>query len=193
MLRVLVFSTLYPNQAQPNHGVFVENRLRHTLAQGGIEATVLAPVPWFPFRHPRFRPLRHLCGGPASGNPARPGNSPSPLPRYPQDRQPLHPRLSLPRGQARPGPHGQTGGAEIRPDRRALFLSRRRGGGAAGPGIGYPAPDYRTGHRSHADTAIAARAGADPMGRRAGQRPDHRLRGSEGTGWWSWARRHRAW
>ena len=54
MLRVLVFSTLYPNQAQPNHGVFVENRLRHTLAQGGIEATVLAPVPWFPFRHPRF-------------------------------------------------------------------------------------------------------------------------------------------
>ncbi|MGZ5927283.1 MAG: glycosyltransferase family 4 protein [Rhizomicrobium sp.] len=53
-MRVLVFSTLYPNQAQPNHGVFVENRLRHTLAQGGIEATVLAPVPWFPFRHPRF-------------------------------------------------------------------------------------------------------------------------------------------
>ena len=54
MLRVLVFSTLYPNQAQPNHGIFVENRLRHTLAQGGIEATVLAPVPWFPLRHPRF-------------------------------------------------------------------------------------------------------------------------------------------
>jgi len=54
LLRVLVFSTLYPNQAQPNHGVFVENRLRHTLAQGGIEATVLAPVPWFPSRHPAF-------------------------------------------------------------------------------------------------------------------------------------------
>jgi teichuronic acid biosynthesis glycosyltransferase TuaC len=54
LLRVLVFSTLYPNQAQPNHGVFVENRLRHTLAQGGIEATVLAPVPWFPFRNPAF-------------------------------------------------------------------------------------------------------------------------------------------
>ncbi|HEY2835213.1 MAG TPA: hypothetical protein VGI89_01505, partial [Rhizomicrobium sp.] len=54
MLRALVFSTLYPNQAQPNHGVFVENRLRHTLAEGGIEATVLAPVPWFPFSHPIF-------------------------------------------------------------------------------------------------------------------------------------------
>jgi glycosyltransferase involved in cell wall biosynthesis len=54
LLRALVFSTLYPNRAQPNHGIFVENRLRHTLAQGGIEATVLAPVPWFPLRHPRF-------------------------------------------------------------------------------------------------------------------------------------------
>ena len=54
MLRALVFSTLYPNQAQPNHGVFVENRLRHTLAEGGIEATVLAPVPWFPFNHKIF-------------------------------------------------------------------------------------------------------------------------------------------
>lgn len=54
MVRALVFSTLYPNQAQPNHGVFVENRLRHTLAQGGLEATVLAPVPYFPFRNPAF-------------------------------------------------------------------------------------------------------------------------------------------
>lgn len=54
MVRALIFSTLYPNGAQPNHGVFVENRLRHTLALGGIEATVLAPVPWFPFSHPGF-------------------------------------------------------------------------------------------------------------------------------------------
>src|SRR5580698_7840869 len=54
VLRALVFSTLYPNAAQPNHGVFVENRLRHTLAQGGLEATVLAPVPWFPFNHKAF-------------------------------------------------------------------------------------------------------------------------------------------
>lgn len=64
MLRVLVFSTLYPNQAQPNHGVFVENRLRHTLAQGGIEATVLAPVPWFPFRHPGFGRYAQYAGVP---------------------------------------------------------------------------------------------------------------------------------
>ena len=49
-----MFSTLFPNKAQPNHGIFVENRLCHTLAQGGIDATVMAPVPYFPFRHKMF-------------------------------------------------------------------------------------------------------------------------------------------
>jgi glycosyltransferase involved in cell wall biosynthesis len=49
-LRLLTFSTLYPNAAQPNHGVFVENRLRHLVASGTAESTVLAPVPWFPGR-----------------------------------------------------------------------------------------------------------------------------------------------
>ena len=47
-LRLLTFTTLYPNPAQPSHGVFVENRLRHLLASGEAQATVLAPVPWFP-------------------------------------------------------------------------------------------------------------------------------------------------
>jgi glycosyltransferase involved in cell wall biosynthesis len=54
MARVLVFSTLFPNAAQPNHGVFVENRLHATVMLGGIEATVLAPVPYFPFSHACF-------------------------------------------------------------------------------------------------------------------------------------------
>ncbi len=54
MVRVLVFSTLYPNAAQRNHGVFVENRLRKTVGLGGIDATVLAPVPYFPVAHPIF-------------------------------------------------------------------------------------------------------------------------------------------
>lgn len=52
--RVLVFSTLYPNAEQPNHGIFVENRLRHTLALGGLSATIMAPRPWFFSTHPRF-------------------------------------------------------------------------------------------------------------------------------------------
>ena len=53
-IRVLTFSTLYPNAAQPQHGVFVENRLRHLVASGAVEATVLAPAPWFPFSHRAF-------------------------------------------------------------------------------------------------------------------------------------------
>ncbi len=51
---LLTFTTLYPNAARPNHGVFVENRLRHLLASEAIESTVLAPVPFFPFASPRF-------------------------------------------------------------------------------------------------------------------------------------------
>lgn len=47
-LRLLTFSTLFPNAAQPNHGVFVENRLRHLLATGEATSRVLAPVPFFP-------------------------------------------------------------------------------------------------------------------------------------------------
>ncbi len=54
MTRVLVFSTLYPNAAQPNHGVFVDNRLRETLALGGLDAVVVAPVPYFPFPQKMF-------------------------------------------------------------------------------------------------------------------------------------------
>jgi glycosyltransferase involved in cell wall biosynthesis len=52
-IRLLTFSTLFPNQVQPNHGVFVENRLRQLLGSDKVEATVLAPVPWFPGRTPR--------------------------------------------------------------------------------------------------------------------------------------------
>lgn len=47
-MKLLSFTTLYPNAAQPIHGVFVENRLRH-LAAAGVEVKVVAPIPWFPF------------------------------------------------------------------------------------------------------------------------------------------------
>jgi glycosyltransferase involved in cell wall biosynthesis len=48
-MEILTFTTLYPNSVQPHHGVFVENRLRHLLLAGGVNARVVAPVPWFPF------------------------------------------------------------------------------------------------------------------------------------------------
>ena len=53
-LRLLTFSTLYPNEARPNHGVFVENRLRHLVASGQATSEVVAPVPYFPSGNPRF-------------------------------------------------------------------------------------------------------------------------------------------
>ena len=54
MVRILLFSSLYPNAAQPLHGLFVEQRLQKVLATGRVEARVVAPVPWFPLESPRF-------------------------------------------------------------------------------------------------------------------------------------------
>ena len=53
-IHLLVFTSLYPNAVQPHHGVFVEERLRHLVESGRVAATVVAPVPWFPFRYRRF-------------------------------------------------------------------------------------------------------------------------------------------
>ena len=54
-MKILTFSTLFPNDIQPYHGVFVENRLRHLLERcDGIESRVIAPVPWFPFAGSAF-------------------------------------------------------------------------------------------------------------------------------------------
>lgn len=53
-IRTLLFSTLYPSSVRPNHGIFVETRLRHLLATRKVETRVVAPVPWFPSRHARF-------------------------------------------------------------------------------------------------------------------------------------------
>jgi teichuronic acid biosynthesis glycosyltransferase TuaC len=49
-IRLLTFTTLFPNAAQPNHGIFVENRLRHLVETQAVHSTVLAPVPFFPFQ-----------------------------------------------------------------------------------------------------------------------------------------------
>jgi teichuronic acid biosynthesis glycosyltransferase TuaC len=53
-IRLLVFTSLYPNAVQPRHGGFIEERLRHLVASGRISASVVAPVPWFPFRSRMF-------------------------------------------------------------------------------------------------------------------------------------------
>ena len=53
-IKLLTFTSLYPNNEQPNHGIFVENRLRHLLDSGQFECKVIAPVPWFPFSGSSF-------------------------------------------------------------------------------------------------------------------------------------------
>jgi teichuronic acid biosynthesis glycosyltransferase TuaC len=63
LLNLLTFTTLYPNPAQPNHGVFVENRLRHLVGTGEARATVLAPIAWCPGRNLPTAPLRETRAG----------------------------------------------------------------------------------------------------------------------------------
>jgi teichuronic acid biosynthesis glycosyltransferase TuaC len=53
-MKILTFSTLFPNAEKPGHGIFVETRLRHLVASGKVESRVVAPVPWFPLSHQRF-------------------------------------------------------------------------------------------------------------------------------------------
>ena len=58
-MKLLVFSSLYPNPVEPHHGVFVRNRLLRYLERHGGEALVVAPVPlappWGPARWTRYR------------------------------------------------------------------------------------------------------------------------------------------
>lgn len=65
LLRLLTFSTLFPHAARPNHGIFVENRLRHLLGSGEATSTVLAPVPWFPSRASVFGEWAQHAAAPA--------------------------------------------------------------------------------------------------------------------------------
>lgn len=53
-MRALVFTTLYPNAADPTNALFVEQRLRKLVAAHPVQARVVAPVPWFPWGGRRF-------------------------------------------------------------------------------------------------------------------------------------------
>ena len=48
-IKLLTFTSLYPNAEHPRHGIFVENRLRNLIDSGEVESLVVAPIPWFPF------------------------------------------------------------------------------------------------------------------------------------------------
>ena len=48
-MKILVYTTLYPNAEQPHHGIFVEKRLLELRKHLDVDVQVVAPVPWFPF------------------------------------------------------------------------------------------------------------------------------------------------
>ncbi len=53
-LRVLTLSSLFPSDARPRHGIFVETRLKQLMKDHPVDARVIAPVPWFPFSSAAF-------------------------------------------------------------------------------------------------------------------------------------------
>ncbi len=53
-MKLLTFTTLFPNADKPTHAIFVETRLRHLVASGEVVSRVVAPVPWFPSTDARF-------------------------------------------------------------------------------------------------------------------------------------------
>jgi teichuronic acid biosynthesis glycosyltransferase TuaC len=63
-MKILTFSTLFPNSEKPGHGIFVETRLRHLVASGRVESRVVAPVPWFPLTHERFGSYAKMARAP---------------------------------------------------------------------------------------------------------------------------------
>lgn len=47
-MNTLVFTSLYPNNVWPHHGVFVKERMTHFAQLPGCQVKVVAPVPYFP-------------------------------------------------------------------------------------------------------------------------------------------------
>jgi teichuronic acid biosynthesis glycosyltransferase TuaC len=47
-IKILVFTSLFPNNTSRNHGVFVKERMSAVARLGGCELKVVAPVPYYP-------------------------------------------------------------------------------------------------------------------------------------------------
>jgi glycosyltransferase involved in cell wall biosynthesis len=65
-MRVLTFSSLFPNNRLTHRGLFVRQRLlqlREYCRRNGVDfdVRVVAPVPWFPFKHPLFGQYAELA------------------------------------------------------------------------------------------------------------------------------------
>src|ERR1044071_7119419 len=67
-MRIVTFSSLFPNPVQPGLGLFVAERLRQLLGSGAVEARIVAPVPWFPSQRPRFGKYAEFAKVPAQSS-----------------------------------------------------------------------------------------------------------------------------
>jgi len=47
-MNVLVFTSLFPNNVQPNLGIFIAERIARVARLPGVAVKVVAPVPWYP-------------------------------------------------------------------------------------------------------------------------------------------------
>jgi glycosyltransferase involved in cell wall biosynthesis len=47
-VRILTFTSLFPNSEQPNLGIFIYQRIAHLARQPGNAVTVIAPIPYYP-------------------------------------------------------------------------------------------------------------------------------------------------
>lgn len=62
-MKILTISSLYPNNRDLKHGIFVETRLRHLRQHyPDVEAVVIAPVPWFPLNWKIFGEYARFAG-----------------------------------------------------------------------------------------------------------------------------------
>jgi teichuronic acid biosynthesis glycosyltransferase TuaC len=87
-VKVLTFTTLYPNRETPGLGVFVENRVARVAAADGVSLRVVAPVARVPF--PLRAATRHAARPAVPEREERRGVAVS-HPRYP-----VVPRIGLP-------------------------------------------------------------------------------------------------
>lgn len=64
-MKILTFSSLYPNAVNPQHGIFVETRLRKLVETGEVDARVIAPIQSFPVSFGPFARYAAFAAAPA--------------------------------------------------------------------------------------------------------------------------------
>jgi glycosyltransferase involved in cell wall biosynthesis len=66
--KVLSITSIFPNRAQPRHGIFLMHRLSHLARLEDVDLRVVAPVPWFPLKYQIFGRYSAFARAPYSGS-----------------------------------------------------------------------------------------------------------------------------